>query len=621
MVLKSTPNQSTLFGLVCLLLLVCVGALLVFMGNQQGLQESVISLLANQPEVNVSSNAAFSSVWGAPLFSQLLRLLPAVPWVVQALWAGWLVGGFFAIEAIGNALLSPVVQRRLFLGLVFGASLLGCWQFSAINFQTYATVWVLLFCWVWMLWLKAKTAPIKGDALTPWRPIWFDALIGLGLAIITVELGWVVSFLLLALMIFRHQQVSTALPATWYVRSIVSLRWVWIGFVLGLLAETTLLYCLGQGWLFPLLRIPPTLPEWTGWETNLSSIWLRVFSLLGAFFPWHGWLWHALTDLWVNVKKGGTQVSLFLDSERPPLQLLSSAGIVLGVLWVVFPSFWVGWSCFLLSHVLILTDWLTATCTLTVDLNRFKRSVLWTSLLLLALGLLGLVWQSHTTSFQFSEFPTQLQGVFTLHSLWCVLGGCLGLLMLWQNGVQPKRCSIGLTVWFLGWMLIQATGVAPLSAWQGGNKAAVEAVLKPRLWNNALETKAPIIGVCLDAAARSHGVFPKLVGSSTVTANRVSATTARMIFHPLPITTCFSLHHATLPVTKALPAWLLLPELVYYENRRIHPQWQPPLMGLTMRGYQFAFGTLPSPSLLQPLLLPFMMPQQETWVLIPVHTK
>jgi len=611
--LKLTPKLMT-FGLGSLLLLLGLCVWIFILGSQQGLQESVIALNAIQPTEGLVGKALLGSVWDAPFFGWLLSLLQLVPWGAQASWLGWLVAGFFSIEAIGNAILRSFPERKLFLGLILVASFWGYWQLSAINFQTYATVGMLLFCLLLMLWFKAKTAPTKGDTLPPWQPVWFDIVLGGAFAVMAFELGWAMSLLVLAMTLFRHQQVSTVLPATWQARSIATLRWMWIGLLVGLMGETVLLYLLGgwQGWL-PMLRVPPTLPEWTGWQTSLSSSGFRLLSLAGAFFPWHFWLLSALKDLWFNVQKGGAKVSLFLESERKPLRLLSLAGMVLGAVWVAFPAFWLGWSFFLFSHALILTDWLTATCTLTItDLSRFKRGFLWISLLLLALGLLGLVWQNHSASFQLSQFPLKLQLVLTIHSLWCVLGGCLGLLLLWRGLVQPKPCSIGLAGWFAGWMLIQTLGVVPLLAWEGGSRTDIEAVLKSRMAVNT-------VGVCLDAVALRQGVFSKLLGVTT-TERAYYSRGSQLVFMPLSSATCLTPNPMQEAANTNDGTWLLMSESAYYANKKTMPAWQHPLMGMTFRFYLPA-GAFVSPTLLQPLLLPFMVPQQETWVLIPVDIK
>jgi hypothetical protein len=613
-------TKSIFLALGCFLVLLGFVALLFLVGNQQGLQESVIALRAIQPTDGFIGNVVFASVLDAPFFGWLLSLLQAVHWGAQVLWLVWLVAGFFSIGAIGNAILSSFSERKLFLGLILFGSFYGYWQLSAINFQTYATVGMLLFCLLLMLWFKGKTAPIKGDTLPPWKPVRFDIVLGAAFAVMAFELGWAMSLILLAITLFRHQQVSTVLPATWQARSIATLRWVWIGLLVGLIGETMLLYLLGewQGWL-PLLRVPPTLPEWTGWQTSLSSSGFRLLSLAAAFFPWNLWLLSALKDLWFNVQKGGAKVSLFLESERQPLRLLSLAGMVLGAVWVVFPAFWLGWSFFLLSHAFILTDWLTATCTLTItDSSRFKRGFLWISLFLLALGLLGLVWQNHSASFQLSQFPLKLQLVLTVHSLWCVLGGCLGLLLLWRGLVQPKPCSIGLVGWFAGWMLIQTLGVVPLLAWEGGNRTDIEATLEPRIAGNSSGGQFVVqkVGVCLDAVALRQGVFLKLLGA-IATESAYYSRGSQLAFIPLSSATCLTPNPMQY-ATNANGSWLLMSESAYYENKATMPAWQHPLMGMTFRFYHPA-GAFVSPTLLQPLLLPFMVPQQETWVLIPVQ--
>ena len=620
--LKLTPKLMTV-GLGSLLLLLGLVAWIAILGSQQGLQESVIALNAIQPTEGLLGKALLGSVWDAPFFGWLLSLLQEVPWGAQVLWLGWLVAGFFSIEAIGNAILRSFPERKLFLGLMLVASFWGYWELSAINFQTYATVGILLSCLLLMLWFKAKTAPIKGNTLPPWQPVWFDILLGAAFAVVAFELGWAMSLLVLAITLFRHQQVSTVLPATWQARSIATLRWVWIGLLVGLIGEIVLLYLLGewQGWL-PMLRVPPTLPEWTGWQTSWSSSGFRLLSLAAAFFPWNLWLLSALKDLWFNVQKGGAKVSLFLESERKPLRLLSSSGMVLGAIWVVFPAFWLGWSFFLLSHAFILTDWLTAICTLTItDSSRFKRGFLGVSLFLLALGLLGLVWQNHSASFQLSQFPLKLQLVLTIHSLWCVLGGCLGLLLLWRGLVQPKPCSIGLAGWFAGWMLIQTLGVVPLLAWEGGNRTDIEATLKPRIVGNSSGSGGQFVvqkvGVCLDTVALRQGIFSKLLGA-TITEGAYYSRGSQRVFIPLSAASCLT-PNPMQEATNADGTWLLMSESAYYENKANHPAWQHPLMGMTFRFYHPA-GAFVSPSLLQPLLFPFMVPQQETWVLIPVDT-
>ena len=606
----NASNRSTnLLVLIGSSLLVAgIVAWIVLLGNQQGLQESVIALNASQPTEGFLGKSVFESVWDAPLFSNLLALLQGVPWLAQGLWLVGLVFGFFAVEAIGKLVLSPSSERRLFLGLVLLASFWGYWQVSAINFQTYTALGVGLFCWLLMAWFKVKTAPIKGDTLPRWQPNGWDVCLGATLALMTYEWGIGLSLFLLGGLLFRHQQVSTVLPATWQMRSVSLLRWLWIGLLVGLLVECLCLHFWGGGIspFPPLLRVPPLLPEWTGWQSGFSSTGLRLTSLLGAFFPWGFFLLSALWDLWLNVQKGGSKASLFLDPDRKPLRLLSLAGLVFGAIWLVFPAFWLGWGVFLFSHAYLLADWLTAACTLPVDPLRFKRGFLWSSLLLLALGLAGLIWENHAASFQLSTSPLQLQAVQTIHSLWCVLGGCLGLLVLWRSTLNPKYCSLGLASWFGVWMLIQTIGVTPLLAWQGGSQADIA----PFLGGNQPET----VGVCLNQQALQQGTFYTLAGRGTF-----SSTQKNVSLTPLSVTSCLALEAGVEPSTPPFH-WVLMNDTLYYEHKHAHPQWQSPVMGINLSHFKPAFTPV-APSLVQPVLLPFMVPQQETWVLIPVDSQ
>ena len=609
---KFTPSTLLVSG--CgLLLLLGLSSWLVILGNQQALQESVIALQAIHPASTgslPSSPPLFASVWEAPLFSHLLTLLQALPWLAQCLWVLGLLGGFFALETLVTLFLTPTPQRRFWLLLVVVGSLWGYWQLATLNFQTYATVLVLLVCWGLLTWLKAKTAPIKGDAPPPWHPLWFDGLVGCGFSVIAYDLGWGIVLLVLTATVFRHQQLSTALPATWQVRSIATLRWVWIGLLVGFVLEAVILYGLtGEGMGLPCLRIPPTLPEWTGWQTSLHHSGLRVISLVGAFFPWGLWLLTALIDLWFNVQKGGANVSFFLETTRRPLRLLSLIGIVSSLLWVIFPVFWVGWSLFLLSHALVLSEWLMGADTLATNTARFNRGFLWCSVLLIALGLLGLVWQNHALSFQLNHAPFKQQIVLTCHSLWCVLGGCIGLLLLWRKTINPKRGSIGLAGWFMGWMLLQTIGVLPLFAEQGENRSEIEAVIQPQ-WGVPASTNT--VSICLDAVALEQGVFSKILGTTPLEAPTTGANP--IVYKPLASSACLALEPSSSPTTKG---WLLMPESLYYQHKSSHPTWQPPFMGMTLNTHPLAFSSK-SLTLLQPLLLPFMVFHQETWVLIPV---
>jgi hypothetical protein len=608
MPLQLTP-KSVWVALSSLLLVVGCLVCIVCLGNQQGLQESVMALRAIQP--SQSSGLITASCLESPLFRSLMGLLQAFPVVAQVVWVLLLGAGFLAMEAIGKAIASPSTARRLFLGLVSVGSLWGFWQLSTLNFQTYATIGILCFCWLLLTWFTVKTAPTKGDTLPPWQPVWVDLMMGGVLALMAYEQGSLIVLLLLGSLLFRHQQISTVLPATWQVRSIATLRWLWIGLVVGLVAEGLSLRLLsGICFIPPLLRLAPILPEWTGWQTNFSGIGYRGFSLVMAFFPWGFWLLSATWDLWLNVQKGGAKVSFFLESERQPLRFLSLIGVVFGLLWLIFPVFWVGWSVFLLSHSLILADWLSAACNLPADPLRFKRGFLWLSLFLLGLGLFGLVWENHSASFQLSPHPFKMQLVQTLNSLWCVLGGCFGLLCLWRGALQPKQSSIAIVSWFAVWMVIQTLGVVPLLADDGGNRSDIETSITSSL--TASTPMKTTVGVCLDKQALGNGAFPVLLGNgSTGFIPRHPA----IVYQPLSVSACLRLSQQLKPNVQ----WLLMPESIYYENKKQQPHWQSPLMGLS-RVYYRPVGMPLLPALLHPLLLPFMVPQQVTAVLIPVQS-
>jgi hypothetical protein len=158
-------------------------------------------------------------------------------------------------------------------------------------------------------------------------------------------------------------------------------------------------------------------------------------------------------------------------------------------------------------------------------------------------------------------------------------------------------------------MLIQTLGVVPLLAWEGGSRTDIEATLKPRMAVNT-------VGVCLDAVALRQGVFSKLLGVTT-TERAYYSRGSQLVFMPLSSATCLTPNPMEYP-TNTNGTWLLMSESTYYENKTTIPAWQHPIMGMTFRFYNPA-GAVVSPTLLQPLLLPFMVPQQETWVLIPVQ--
>lgn len=599
-------------GLVVLLGL-CVVAFAWLLGQQQMLQPTWVALQAE----TVMGTTLGMGVQQAPLFSALLGLLKNVPVLAQLWWFLWLGLGVLVLEQLAKKVLGNTPQRLLFLSAIFFASLFGLYQLTTINFQLYAFVWVLVVVAGILAWLNKKTAPVKGDAPTGWYPVWVDVVLGMGLTIVGFEVGYSVACLALLGALLGYQHRSTTFPLGWQHRCVLGVRWLWLTIlVLGLGVVGWRMGVEGYPWqtvLPPVLRCPPLLPEWSTWHAGLSSMGVRATALLLAFFPWHCWLWVAVWDLWINDKKGGLKASFFLDTERPALRLLSIMGCGAGIIWVILPTCWLAWGIFLLSYLLILADWLAAACVLLVEPKRFQQGFVWISLTVLTLGFISLVWGNYTQNYQSGNNPAALQVVQVFHALWCVLGGCVGLLIQWLKPVKPKQASIGLACWFLGWLLIEVIGVTPLLAWQQGSLNTVFSGVLAKVQRTS-QWEHTHITVCETPTTASMGLLKQLLGHSTPVVGLPVASVLRV----QSVDVC--LLQQPRPQVQATQQnnWLLLPETVYYANYKQHTRWWGrPTTGVAAGYYQPTTGYA-LPTVLLPLSLPLMVPLQQVWVLVPL---
>jgi hypothetical protein len=585
-------------------------ALSVVLGQQQTEHSTLVALQADY--LWHSTNPV--GVQHAPLFGGLLALLETLPFMAQLLWITWLWTGIMLLEKLAQRLLGSTPQRFLFLGLIFFASLCGLYQLTTINFQLYWFIILLLLTHSIIVWLSKKTAPIKKDPASPWLPVWADVLLGLLLGVSSFEVGYSITLLALLGALLTYQHRSTVLPATWQHRCVLGVRWVWLTLAVVVTAIVLWRFSLNGNSLIaalpPLWQIPPLLPEWATWHQGLSTTVARGLALLVAFFPWHSWLLVALWDLWGNDKKGGLKASFFLDAERPALRLLSIAGLGAGIIWIILPSCWLAWGLFLLSSLLIIADWLAAACVLVVEPQRFQHGFMWISLTLLGLGLNALIWVNYTQSYQLSTHAAALQIVQSSYALWCVLGGCIGLILHWLTKVKPKQASIGLGLWFLGWLFIQTLGVTPLFTWQEGSFNTVLTHVatyaqQPNTWQQLS------ISLCETAESAKAGIFPQLLGHTTV---QLPVST---LLRVRPIASCLATHSGS--SSNALGKhWLLLPEASYYAYSATHQrEWGRPALGVFIQYYR-PIGIDMLPTVLLPLSLPWMVQHQAVWVLVPL---